>query len=224
MTTEIPTMTQTVDLTEILSLPDDRPSLYFRYYGQSRPEPVFVEMDDIGGLTAGHVPDLQSIVLYVRDIANGVIIRLFEVPPKIDVRSLKTFVKDHLDLIQTIHDGHSIEELFNWINNTYYLVGRLTEEAEQALEKIRYAAQRYEFKTWYVVKPNKFLATLRADQIKRDIEVHGSIFDTAQAYLDALPNPDVYVDGGAEALADEIYGRMRAMGMMEEEARGKSKT
>jgi len=211
-------MTQTVDLTEILSLPEDRPSLYFRHCGQSWPEPVFVEMDETGRLTASHAPDLEY---YVRDIANGAIIRLFEVPPKIDVRYLKTFVKDHLDLIQTIHDGHSVEEWFDRIDNTYYLVGRLTEEAERALEKIRYAAQGYGFKTWYVVKPDKFLATLRDDQIKRDVEVHGSIFDTAQAYLDTLPNPDVYVEGGAEALADEIYGRMRAMGMMEEETGGK---
>jgi hypothetical protein len=67
------------------------------------------------------------------------------------------------------------------------------------------------------VKPNKFLATLRDDQIKREVEVQGSLFDTAQAYLDALPNPDVYIEGGAEALADEIYRRMRAMGMTEEE-------
>jgi hypothetical protein len=218
MTSEKPTMTQTVDLTEILSLPEDRPSLYFRYEGQSWPESVFVEMDDTGRLTADHAPDLEY---YVRDITDGVIIRLFEVPPKIDVRSLKTFVKDHLDLIQTIHNGHSVEELFDRIENTYYLVGDLTEEAERALEKLRHAAQGYEFKTWYVVKPDKFLATLRDDQIKREVEVQGSIFDTAQAYLEALPNPDVYVEGGAEALADEIYRRMRAMGMMEEETGGK---
>jgi hypothetical protein len=214
MTSEKPTMTQTVDLTEILSLPEDRPSLYFRYEGQSQPEPVIVEMDDTGRLTAGHVPDLEY---YVRDITDGAIIRLFEVPSKIDMRSLKTFVKDHLDLIQTIHDGHSVEELFDRIENTYYLVGNLTEEAERALEKLRHAAQGYEFKTWYVVKPNKFLATLQDDQIKQEVEVQGSIIDTAQAYLDACRDLDVYVEGGAEALADEIYGRMRAMGMTEEE-------
>jgi hypothetical protein len=214
MTSEKPTMTQTVDLTKILALPEDHPSLYFRYCWQSWPEPVYVELDETGLLTADHAPDLEY---YIRYITDGVVIRLFEVPPKIDVRSLKTFVKDHLDLIQTIHDGHSVEELFDRIENTYYLVGNLTEEAERALEKLRHAAQGYEFKTWYVVKPNKFLATLRDDQIKQEVEVQGSIIDTAQAYLDACRDLDVYVEGGAEALADEIYGRMRAMGMTEEE-------
>jgi hypothetical protein len=202
-------MTQTVDITRILSLPEDHPSLYVRLPHQSCPQEVYIEMDSNGVLAEEYGADVVSM-----DVWNRATLRLFEVLAHVDVAFLKAFVTEHLDLIQKIHDGHTV----------YYVDGsphgKLTNEAEDALNDLREAAETYDFPRWYIMKPNEFLATLRDNEIRRVVEEHEDALRTAQACIYECRASNLWIEGGVDALAEKIEQRMQAI-KEEEEAGGK---
>jgi len=196
-----------VDITNILALPEDGPSLYVRLPHQRRPQRVYIVMGRTGVLTNAYAADVESM-----DVWNRFTLKLFEVPASVNVEALKVFVKEHLDLIQKIHDGHHASYLKD---GTPY--GRLTDEAEDALDALRVAAEKYCFPRWFIIRPDEYLATVRDDQIRRDVEKHGDVLKTAQAYLDdERLEPDLWIEGGGNALAEEIERRMQAMEEEEE--------
>jgi len=197
-----------VDITNILSLPEDHPSLYFRLPNQSRPQEAYIEMDSNGVLAEEYAADVVSM-----DVWNKTTLRLFEVPAAVDVASLKVFVTEHLDLIQKIHDGHVVD----YDNGSPH--GTLTDEAEDALDELQAAAEKYYFPRWSIIRPDEYLATVRDGEIREDVEKHGDVLETAQAYLDddERLEPDLWIEGGVDALAEEIERRMQAMAEEEEE-------
>jgi len=190
-----------VDITNILAIPEDHPSLYRRLPTQSRPQKVYIEMDSSGVLANAYSADVVSM-----DVWNRATLRLFEVPAAVDVASLKVFVTEHLDLIQKIHDGHIV----SYDNGSPR--GTLTDEAKDALNALRVAAEKYCFPRWFIIRPDEYLATVRDDQIREDVEKHGDVLRTAQEYLkDERLEPDLWIEGGGDALAEEIERRIQAM-------------
>jgi len=200
-----------VDITNILSLPEDHPSLYCRLPDRYLPQKVYIEMDSNGVLAEEYAADVVSM-----DVWNWATLRLFEVPADVDVQSLKAFVKEHLDLIQKIHDGHRVVSRSDGSRH-----GTLTDRAEDALEELQAAAEKYAFPRWSIIRPDEYLATVRDDQIREDVEKHGDVLRAAQAYLkDERLEPDLWIEGGGDALAEEIERRMQAMEEEEEEGEG----
>jgi hypothetical protein len=196
-----------VDITNILTLPVDRPSLYCRLPKRCRSQTVYIDMGSNGVLAEEYAADDM-----IMDIWNRFILRLFEVPAAVDVAFLKVFVMEHLNLIQKIHDGHDV-----FYHKDGSRGGTLTDEAEDALEELQAAAKPYAFPRWVIMGPDVYLATVRDDEIRRDVEKHGDALRTAQAYLDECQEPDLWIDGGVDALAEEIERRIQAMEEEEDE-------
>jgi hypothetical protein len=201
-------MSQQVDLTTILSLPEDHPSLYVRLPGRWLPQKVYIDMDCDGILFEEYDADVMSM-----EVWNRCTIRLFGVPENVDVASLKSFVKEHLDLIQKIHDGHHVVSY-----DDGSLHGTFTDKAEDALDDLQAAAEKYDWKRWYIMGPDAYLAPVRDDKIRKDVEKYGDVLRTAQAYLDdECQEPGFWIEGGVAALAEEIGRRMQSMEEEEEE-------
>jgi hypothetical protein len=198
-----------VNLTTILSLPEDHPSLYRRLPGRWLPQKVYIDMDCDGILFEEYDADVMSM-----EVWNRCTIRLFGVPENVDAASLKSFVKEHLDMIQVIHDGHHLVSYDTWP-----LHGTLTDKAEDALDDLQAAAEKYDWTRWYIMGPDAYLATVRDDQIRRDVEKHRDVLETAQEYLDdECQEPGgLWIEGGAAALAEEIERRMQDMEEEEDE-------
>jgi hypothetical protein len=198
-----------VDITHILALPEDHPSLYCRLPDRYLPQKVYIEMDSNGVLAEEYAADVVSM-----DVWNWATLRLFEVPADVDVQSLKAFVKEHLDLIQKIHDGHRVVSRSDGSRH-----GSLTDRAKDALEKLQAAAEKDDaFSSWFIMKPDEYLAPTRDSELRRDVETHGDALRTAQAYLDnECPETNLWIDGGVDALAEEIERRMQAMEEEEDE-------
>jgi len=198
-----------VDITNILAIPEDHPSLYVRLPGRWLPQKVYIDMNSAGVLFEEYDADVMS-----REVWNRCTLRLFGVPENVDAASLKTFVKDHLDLIQKIHDGHHLVSYDTWP-----LHGTLTNEAEDALDDLQAAAEKYDWTRWYIMGPDAYLATVRDDKIREDVEKHGDVLETAQSYLDdECQEPGgLWIEGGVAALAEEIERRMQDMEEEEEE-------
>jgi len=190
-----------VDITNILALPEDGPRLYVRLPHQRRPQRVYIVMSRTGVLAHAYDADVESM-----DVWNRLTLKLFEVPESVNVEALKVFVKEHLDLIQKIHDGHVV----SYDNGSPR--GTLTDEAEDALDTLRVAAEKYCFPSWFVIRPDEYLATVRDDQIREDVKKYGDVLKTAQEYLkDERLEPDLWIEGGGDALAEEIERRMQDM-------------
>jgi len=199
-------MSQQVDITSILDLPEDHPSLYCRLPTQSDPQEVYIEMDSDGVLSEEYAADVMSM-----EVWNRATLRLFEVPADVRVEFLKSFVKEHLDLIQKIHDGHVVDY------DDGSPRGTLTDEAEDALDELQAAAETYDFPCWSIMGPEEYLAPTRDDEIRDDVEQHGDVLRTAQVYLDECQEQDLWIEGGVDALAEEIERRMQDMEEDEDE-------
>ncbi len=107
----------------------DRFPAYAKYPGQMQPQPAFIELETSDGeLTVDYSGEIGNAV--PGNIYHGIDLR-WDITPEAKSGDISTAIDCLTDLFQQVLDGHSV----SWDGKNY--VGRLTEEAQEASEKIQ---------------------------------------------------------------------------------------
>lgn len=108
--------------------PDRNPPLYMHYPGQHEPQGAYVQLHPDGEVEFGVNGEIGNAV--PEAVFHDRIVRICGVDPYLSLKGLDKLHREIRPMLEDIAAGHSIE--WNGNNN----VGRLTEEADEARERI----------------------------------------------------------------------------------------
>jgi hypothetical protein len=165
---------------------DTRAPLYKMYPQQTRPQPAYIEISEDGDLAANYSGEIGNAVpasvWHQRDLR-------ISIPPGAAREAIQGFVADNVDLFRRVIAGHSVE----WDGSNH--VGRLTDDARDALETLERKAESIE----------SIAVWTAADWIAEGFSLAEFVEKGARAYGDECADaaePDAVIDGDcAEAAA-----------------------
>jgi hypothetical protein len=108
--------------------PDRNPPLYMHYPGQHEPQGAYVQLHPDGEVEFGVNGEIGNAV--PESVFHDRIVRICGVDPYLSLKGIDKLHREIRPILEDVAAGHSIE--WNGNNN----VGRLTEEAEEARERI----------------------------------------------------------------------------------------
>ena len=108
--------------------PDRNPPLYIHFPGQHEPQSAFVQLHPDGEVEFGASGEIGNAV--PEAVFNDRILRIVDVDPYLSLDGLDKLHREIRPLLEEIAAGHSVE--WNGNNN----VGRLTEDAQEARERL----------------------------------------------------------------------------------------
>jgi len=118
--------------TTTITIPSGELPLYYQYPGQSRPQPAYIELAEDGAVTAGWSGEIGNAM--PMRVWNGRTLR-WAVSPYLSGNELAELIDELRPLLEQMHAGHTVE----WDGSNR--VGRLTAEARQASEEIRWRCE-----------------------------------------------------------------------------------
>lgn len=177
--------------------------LYHRLYGQHRPQPAYVYLDEEGNVRAdycGLIGGGQPMEVWL-----GRTLR-WSVNPEVNGDHLAELLESDevRALLERVHAGHSVE----WNGSNY--VGRLTDDARDASDELEriFEDETHTVDSGGVWEASQWINPLSADDILTQGE---SLDDAAERLVEEAESDRVVIEGGTGEMREAIESRLGHM-------------
>ncbi len=173
---------------------EDPTELYCKYPGQTGPQPCFIELDpSTGALTAKYNPEVGNAV--PASVYHGKVLRWSI--PLMNAETVNALMEQVTPLAQRVCDGYS--ERWNGSNT----VGKLTEDAEEASDKIDTICDREE-DSLHVWEASEWYGSHSDAKLAADLGITSATTDEELAVIVSGEETMAVTDGGTEC--DKVEG------------------
>lgn len=177
--------------------------LYHRLYGQHRPQPAYVYLDEEGNVRAdycGLIGGGQPMEVWL-----GRTLR-WSVNPEVNGDHLAELLESDevRALLERVHAGHSVE----WNGSNY--VGRLTDDARAASDELEriFEDETHNGDSGGVWEASEWIAPASADDILKEGE---SLDDAAERLVEEAESDRVAIEDGKDGMREAIERRLGHM-------------
>ena len=125
--------------------PDRNPPLYLHYPGQHEPQGAYVQLHPDGEVEFGVSGEIGNAVSEA--VFHGRIVRICGVDPYLTLKGIDKLHREIRPLLEEIAAGHSVE--WNGSNN----VGKLTDEADDARDRLDYMLHQTDWENYDRAEP-----------------------------------------------------------------------
>ena len=133
-------------LQESYTYPDKELPLHLHYPGQHEPQPAFVQLHKDGEVEFGYEGLINAVP---EAVGNHRVVRFDSICPYLTLEGIDKLHREIRPLLEEVAEGHSIE----WNGSNY--VGRFTEEAEEAADRLRIRLWETDWENYDLAEPEE---------------------------------------------------------------------